>query len=376
MNIVKDEQITTPISPAPEVTMTNTAIAEYLSQQFGLDQEKATMKPIGSGHINTTMLLTNKQHSVVVQKLNTDVFPNPEHLVANARAIEQHLTKKAESNAYDLKIIKHLPTTSGSFLVKINGEVWRALEFIGKSYSEDVVSCPEKAQTAANAFGQFAQALSDFDAQVLHHVIPDFHNLAMRIAAFNDKLEADSQNRAEKCQEEIAFCQAQFGLADELESIYGSIPLRPCHNDTKINNMLFCKETDGARSVIDLDTCMPGYWLFDFGDMVRTFCSPEEEDSTNLDNVRVREEIFAALVKGYVAPLENELTPEEKQSFLLGAKVMPFMIGLRFLTDYLDGDNYFATKHSEHNLQRAKNQFKLYQDVVAKKALLEKLIHS
>ena len=376
MNIVKDEQITTPISPAPEVTMTNTAIAEYLSQQFGLDQEKATMKPIGSGHINTTMLLTNKQHSVVVQKLNTDVFPNPEHLVANARAIEQHLTKKAESNAYDLKIIKHLPTTSGSFLVKINGEVWRALEFIGKSYSEDVVSCPEKAQTAANAFGQFAQALSDFDAQVLHHVIPDFHNLAMRIAAFNDKLEADSQNRAEKCQEEIAFCQAQFGLADELESIYGSIPLRPCHNDTKINNMLFCKETDGARSVIDLDTCMPGYWLFEFGDMVRTFCSPEEEDSTNLDYVRVREEIFAALVKGYVAPLENELTPEEKQSFLLGAKVMPFMIGLRFLTDYLDGDNYFATKHSEHNLQRAKNQFKLYQEVVAKKALLEKLIHS
>lgn len=376
MNIVKDEQITTPISPAPEVTMTNTAIAEYLSQQFGLDQETATMKPIGSGHINTTMLLTDEQHSVVVQKLNTDVFPNPEHLVANARAIEQHLTQKAESNAYDLKIIKHLPTTSGSFLVKINGEVWRALEFIGKSYSEDVVSCPEKAQTAANAFGQFAQALSDFDAQVLHHVIPDFHNLAIRIAAFNDKLEADSQNRAEKCQEEIAFCQAQFGLADELESIYGSIPLRPCHNDTKINNMLFCKETDGARSVIDLDTCMPGYWLFDFGDMVRTFCSPEEEDSTDLDNVVVREEIFAALVKGYVAPLENELTSEEKQSFLLGAKVMPFMIGLRFLTDYLDGDNYFATKHSEHNLQRARNQFKLYQDVVAKEALLEKLIHS
>ena len=376
MNIVKDEQITKPITPAPEVTMTNTAIAEYLSQQFGLDQETATMKPIGSGHINTTMLLTDEQHSVVVQKLNTDVFPNPEHLVANARAIEQHLTQKAESNAYDLKIIKHLPTTSGSFLVKINGEVWRALEFIGKSYSEDVVSCPEKAQTAANAFGQFAQALSDFDAQVLHHVIPDFHNLAMRIAAFNDKLEADSQNRAEKCQEEIAFCQAQFGLADELESIYGSIPLRPCHNDTKINNMLFCKETDGARSVIDLDTCMPGYWLFDFGDMVRTFCSPEEEDSTDLDNVVVREEIFAALVKGYIAPLENELTPEEKQSFLLGAKVMPFMIGLRFLTDYLDGDNYFATKYSEHNLHRARNQFKLYQDVVTKEALLEKLIHS
>lgn len=376
MNIVKDEQIIMPITPVSEVTMTNTAIAEHLSQQFGLDEETATMKPIGSGHINTTMLLKDQQRAVVVQKLNTEVFPNPEHLVENARAIEQHLTQKADNNDYELKIIKHLPTTTDDYLVNVDGGVWRALEFIGKSYSEDVVSCPEKAQTAANAFGQFALALSDFDAQVLHHVIPDFHNLAMRIAAFNDKLESDSENRAEKCQEEIAFCQAQFGLADELESIYGTIPLRPCHNDTKINNMLFCKETDGARSVIDLDTCMPGYWLFDFGDMVRTFCSPEEEDSTNLDNVRVREEIFAALVKGYVSPLENELTPEEKQSFLLGAKVMPFMIGLRFLTDYLDGDNYFATKHSEHNLHRARNQFKLYQDVVAKEMLLEKLIHS
>jgi Ser/Thr protein kinase RdoA (MazF antagonist) len=376
MNIVKDEQTITPITPVSEVTMTNTAIAEHLSQEFGLDHENATIKPIGSGHINTTMLLKDAERAVVVQKLNTEVFPNPEHLVENARAIEQHLTEKADNNDYELEIIKHLPTASEEYLVRVDGEVWRALEFIGKSYSEDVVSCPDKAQTAANAFGQFALALSDFDAQVLHHVIPDFHNLAMRIAAFNDKLEADSESRAEKCQEEIAFCQAQFGLADELESIYGTIPLRPCHNDTKINNMLFCKETDGARSVIDLDTCMPGYWLFDFGDMVRTFCSPEEEDSTNLDNVRVREEIFAALVKGYVAPLENELTPEEKQSFLVGAKVMPFMIGLRFLTDYLDGDNYFATKHSEHNLHRARNQFKLYQDVVAKEALLEKLIHS
>ena len=376
MNIVKDDHINTSNKPVSEVIMTNTAIVMHLSKQYGLDQETATMKPIGSGHINTTMLLKDKHRAVVVQKLNTDVFPNPDQLVDNAKSIEQHLTKKASEKEYSLKIIKHLATESGDYLVNINGDVWRALEFIGKSYSEDVVHCVVKAQTAAYAFGQFAKALSDFDAQTLHHVIPDFHNLAMRIAAFKEKLAMDNHNRAQYCQEEIAFCQAQFGLSDELQSVYGSIPLRPCHNATKINNMLFCSDTDDARSVIDLDTCMPGYWLFDFGDMVRTFCSPEEEDSVNLKNVVVREDIFSALVRGYIAPLENELTPDEKQSFLLGAKVMPFMIGLRFLTDYLDGDNYFSTKHDEHNLQRARNQFKLYQDVIDKESLLEQIIHS
>ncbi|CAM4042414.1 aminoglycoside phosphotransferase family protein [Pseudoalteromonas byunsanensis] len=357
-----------------EVSMENRAVAAHLSQQFGLQGEQPVMNPIGNGHINTTMLLKDTKQAVVVQKLNTDVFPNPEQLVENARVIEQHLSDKVAQGEYSLQIIKHLPTVENEYLVNHNGGIWRALEFIGGSYSEDVVDSTSKAQTAANAFGQFAKALEDFEAQQLHHVIPDFHNLAKRIETFKEVVLKDSHGRVKLCLDDIAFCQSQFDLAQELQALLKSIPLRPCHNDTKINNMLFCTKTNQSKAVIDMDTCMPGYWLFDFGDMVRTFCSPEAEDSLNLENVVVREEIFSAIVKGYVEPLADTLTEQEKSSFLLGAKVMPFMIGLRFLTDYLDGDNYFAVHREQHNLQRARNQFKLYQDVLAKERRLKEIL--
>ena len=376
MNYVMDEQVSVPSHTRSrnEVHMKNTAIVHYLSQQFGLDSSTAVMNPIGNGHINTTMLLKDGSQAVVVQKLNTDVFPQPEHLVENARAIEQHLSDKAATGKYKLNIIKHLPTIKGKYLVTHNNEVWRALEFIGGSYSEDVVNSTEKAQTAANAFGLFARALEDFNAQTLHHVIPEFHNLTKRFETFKNTVSADEHDRVAHCMTDISFCERQVSLVAELEALAGTIPLRPCHNDTKINNMLFCNSSNKGKAVIDLDTCMPGYWLFDFGDMVRTFCSPEAEDSTDLSAVKVREEIFEAIVKGYVSPLSESITEQEKMSFLLGAKVMPFMIGLRFLTDYLDGDNYFATKHATHNLERARNQFKLYQDILDKEGTLKGIL--
>lgn len=352
------------------------AVAQQLADEYGLISEEAKMKPIGSGHINTTMLLQDAQKTMVVQKLNTNVFPNPQHLVENARAIEQHLTSKALNGEYSLAIIKHLATSSGQYLVDINDEVWRALAFIGRSYSEDVVTSEQQAQTAANAFGQFAHALNDFDATQLHHVIPDFHNLAMRIDTFNKVLKKDEHNRAKLCGEVIEAFQQQFSLADELQEVQQAVPLRACHNDTKINNMLFSTNSDQARAVIDLDTCMPGHWLFDFGDMVRTFCSPEPEDSTNLAQVQVRENIFSALARGYIEPLQASVTKAEKDSFILGAKVMPLMIGLRFLTDYLDGDNYFAIHRAGHNLDRAKNQLALYASVLEKEPNLIEIIQS
>lgn len=377
MNYVTDELV--PILPFPghnnsEVSMKSNSIAVHLSESFGLGNEKVSMKPIGSGHINTTMLLTAPKKSLVVQKLNTEVFPEPDMLVKNARLIERHLTKKHQSGDYDLAIIRHVPTVENNYLVDCDDGVWRALEFIGGSYSEDVVLNTSQAQTAANAFGQFAVALEDFDAKQLHHVIPDFHNLAMRAEKLKAVVASDPVKRLASCQAEVDFCFSQFGLIDELKSLAGNVPVRPCHNDTKINNMLFCNKSHDAKAVIDLDTCMPGYWLYDFGDMVRTFCSPEQEDSTNLDNVCVREEIFAAVVRGYVEPLKDLITEQEKQSFWLGAKVMTFMIGLRFLTDYIDGDHYFSIKHANHNLERAQNQFALYRDILAKKSTLKAIL--
>ena len=358
--------------------------AEILSSHFGLDNSSQTqqvsMKPIGNGHINLTLLLQVDQDrgqdvvQKIVQKLNTHVFPDPDQLVNNARLIEQHLVGKKNLNGYDLDIIKHVPTIEHKYLVDINGDSWRALEFISGSYSENVVVNAQQAKIAANAFGQFAAALGDFDATQLFSVIPDFHHLAKRIDALKVVVKADKHGRVKNAQQEVNFCLSQQALVDELEALKNQLPLRACHNDTKINNMLFCSSKHNAKAVIDLDTCMSGYWLFDFGDMVRTFCSPEEEDSTNLDKVVIREEIFEAIVAGYVTPLENIITRTEKQSFWLGAKVMCLMIGVRFLTDYLDGDNYFSIARAGHNLDRAKNQFALYQDLLSKEHKLKPLL--
>lgn len=376
MNYVTDELTASVINkPVYRVSMEYLSIAEHLAVQYGLCEEEISMKPIGSGHINTTMLLKDSKRVLVVQKLNTTVFPEPNQLVENARLIEQHLASKLDSGSYELGIIKHVPTHEGKFLVEYQGEVWRALEFIGKSYSEDVVDCAIKAQTAAGAFGCFANALNDFDAKQLFPVIPDFHNLAMRIEKLKAVIEADPVGRVDTCLDVIEFCQSQYRLANEVTAMEAQLPLRVCHNDTKINNMLFDASTNRAKAVIDLDTCMPGYWLYDFGDMVRTFCSPEPEDSTNLNNVVVRVEIFEAIVKGYIAEVSERLTDIERKSFILGAKVMPLMIGIRFLTDYLDGDNYFTTHHEAHNLERARNQFALYQDILKKETQLSALIN-
>lgn len=354
--------------------MTYQEQALILSDHFGLGNDNISIKPIGSGHINTTLLLSAPNRHLVVQKLNTQVFPDSEALVANARKIEQHLVQKVQQNQYDLAVIKHVATKDHTYLTQFNGDVWRALEFIGGSYSEDVVECKNKAKTAAGAFGQFAKALNDFEASSLKTVIPDFHNLAMRVEALNKAIEVDVCQRVTSCAEEIAFCLNQLNLLQEIAEISPHLPVRACHNDTKINNMLFCKATNSAKAVIDLDTSMPGYWMFDFGDMVRTFCSPEAEDSTELDKVIVRENIFAAIVEGYVEPLKDVLSDKEKHSFWLGAKVMCFMIGVRFLTDHLSGDHYFTIHRENHNLDRARNQFALYRDLLSKEASLKAIL--
>ncbi len=349
-------------------------LATILAQEFGLPGDDAAIKPIGNGHINTTLLLQAAGRAIVVQKLNTHVFPEPQKLVDNARLIEKHLAQKCAEGSYELEIIRHLPNREGKFLSFLDGEVWRALELIRDSYSEEVVQSAAQAKTAAGAFGRFAAALGDFDAGQLHTVIPDFHNLAMRFAAFKSKVVEDPKGRVAACREDVDFCLSQQTLVDELTKAMRELPLRPCHNDTKINNMLFDKSGTLARAVIDLDTCMPGYWMFDFGDMARAFCSPEAEDSTDLDKVHVRPDIFAATVEGYMAPLKDVLTEREKHSFWLGFKVMALMLGMRFLTDHLDGDNYFAIHRENHNLDRARNQLALYKDILANEAILKPMI--
>lgn len=327
------------------------------------------IKTFGNGHINKTFLLSSSDKKLILQQINTSIFPSAVDIVQNALKIERHLLAKQQQGLYPLQVLQQHATAAGHYLTGAAGDL-RALKFIEHGSSIEVVESPEQAFAAALTFGQFAAALADFDAAALVTVLPDFHNLSMRFSQLKSAIEADAQGRLAGCQSLVDFCLAQQHLVAELATLCPQLPLRVCHNDTKINNMLYSSELGRGIAAIDLDTCMSGYWLFDFGDMVRTCCSPEPEDSLNTDNVRIRPEIFAALAKGYLQGLAGVMTDAERQSLLLGAKVMCLMIGIRFLADHLNGDTYFAIKRDHHNLQRAHNQIRLYQDLLAQQQQL------
>lgn len=350
------------------------ALISQLATNYGFCPQKATLTPIGSGHINRTYLFSQPQKNLVVQQLNTQVFPKLDKMVNNARLLEQHLELKQQQQTYPLEVIRHIANRDGQYLSTLNGQTWRALSLVEGSYSVDIATTPEQAYRGANAFGLFASALGDFNAQQLYPVIADFHHLGKRFNALKQAAQADSLQRVTSVQAQLDFCYAQQHLVTELQQLSRDLELRTCHNDTKINNMLFCHNTHQAKAVIDLDTSMAGYWLFDFGDMVRTFCSPEPEDSTALDKVTIRHDMFAAISQGYLAPLAKEITTAETHSLWLGAQVMPLMVAVRFLTDYLNGDTYFAVDYPEHNYHRACNQLALYQAVLRDKNTLQPLL--
>ena len=335
--------------------------------------ENASVRRFGNGHINGTYLIEEQQKRIILQQINRQIFPNTEALISNALAIEHHLLAKQRQGEYQLQVLRQQPSCDGEYLIGENQDL-RALQFIDGGRSIEVVENPEQAFAAAFTFGQFAKALSDFDASKLYSVIPNFHNLAMRFAQLEQAIAADAVGRLAACQSLVAECLSAKDLADELKSGTAKLPVRVCHNDTKINNMLYSDAQQAGIAAIDLDTCMPGYWLFDFGDMVRTCCSPEPEDSLRPELVVIRPEIFKALAQGYLQGLGDDITEAEKQSLLLGAKVMCLMIGVRFLTDYLNGDCYFAVHRPHHNLQRAENQLRLYRDLLRQQSTLQAML--
>lgn len=347
--------------------------SEDLLAAYGFSAQ-AQVSRFGNGHINRTFLLeepaTGKK--LILQQINTAIFPDPLALVNNASAIAAHLQSKQQVGVFNQQVLLQAATVDGELLAGLDRS-FRALHFIDGGRSIEVVETPEQAFAAAVTFGEFAAALADFPAQQLHTVIADFHNLRFRFSQLQQAINTDTAGRLASCQGLVDECLAQQSLVTELESVCAGLPLRVCHNDTKINNMLYSDVLGRGIATIDLDTCMAGYWLFDFGDMVRTCCSPEPEDSLNTEQVRIRPEIFAALARGYLAGLGPIITDAERHSLLLGAKVMCLMIGVRFLTDHLNGDTYFAVHRANHNLQRAENQLRLFRDLLAQQEALAAL---
>jgi aminoglycoside phosphotransferase (APT) family kinase protein len=333
---------------------------------FGVDASAATVERLGRGHIHRTYVVHGAAEPLVLQRINRAVFPDPQRLAANVGRVLDALQAARTRGDYALEWPRTITDRQGKSVVFSSGEAWRATSFVVGAYAIERADSPQRATDGAQAFGLFCAALAPVDPASLDELIPGFHDLDARLAQLERAVRRDRAGRRESVSAEIDSCRAQSRLAAELRAALTELPRRVCHNDTKINNLLFDESDDHPRAVIDLDTCMPGWWMHDFGDIVRTFCSSEAEDSMRLERVRIRENFFEAVARGFTAPLESHLSAQERESLWLGACAVGLTVAVRFLTDHLDGDRYFAVSRAGHNLDRARNQLTLHRDLVAR----------
>jgi hypothetical protein len=338
--------------------------------QFAIDGRFVDGRPYGSGHINDTFAVTVEQprgpRRYILQRINQRVFRDVPALMDNVARVCAHTARRrTDPRRQTLELV---PTRAGgSFYRDEAGGFWRAYLFVEHSVSFDIVDRPERAYEAALAFGEFQQQLVDLPGPRLHETIAGFHDTRRRFAAFRQACAADTAGRVAAAGPEIAFAREHEALAGVLLDLHarGEIPERITHNDTKLNNVLFDERTGAALCVIDLDTVMPGLALYDFGDLVRSASNAAAEDETDLARVRMQLPVFEALVRGYVAGTAGALNAAERAHLPVAARLITFEIGLRFLTDFLQGDIYFKVRRPGHNLDRARNQFALVRSMEA-----------
>ena len=331
------------------------------------------IEKFGSGHINTTYLAKyeadNNIISYVVQQVNTNVFKNIDDLMGNVFAVTSFLRDKIKANGGnpDRETLNFLKTTDGDLYYRAeNGSCYRAYKFVDNSKCCDSVSSAEIFKKSGLAFGRFQKYLSDFPATTLKETIPDFHNTIWRFEnEFLPAVKADKSGRAEKCQNEIEFVMIRKNDCCRLTDLIakGEIPIRVTHNDTKLNNVLFDNDSDEAICVIDLDTVMPGLALYDFGDSIRFGANTCAEDEKDTSKVAINLDYFKAYAQGFLNEAGESFNQAEKDNLAFSAKLMTLECGMRFLTDYLNGDTYFRTAYPEHNLVRAKDQLALVADM-------------
>ena len=314
-----------------------------------------------------------------MQEVNEYGFPNMDVLMKNVFAVTDFLYKKAEERREDpSRCTLHFHKTADGkpYCRADDGKPWRIYDFIDNAQTYN--SCPDVDffSEVGRSFGSFAKELAEFDATQLGEVIPDFHNTASRYEKFLDATKKDAAGRKIGVEKEIEFVRRRKDLCEKIVKMidHGELPVRVTHNDTKLNNILIDDETKRGICIIDLDTIMPGTVLYDFGDAIRFGASTAAEDETDLTKVEMDMGMFSAFARGYVGELKGFITEKEIKSLPLGAIVITLETGIRFLTDYLDGDKYFRTTYERHNLDRARNQFKLVEDMEKKLPEMEKII--
>ncbi|MBQ8108988.1 MAG: aminoglycoside phosphotransferase family protein [Clostridia bacterium] len=342
--------------------------------RFEFEGSFSACEEIKVGHVNRTyrlrfVLEDKSSRSYVLQRINTFAFKKPEQVMENVRLITEHLSRAMLARGRDPEnhVLHLVPTRDGRAMILDGTECWRAYDYVSHAKTVNRVDTPGQFYEIGRAFGEFQNMLSDFPIERLYDTIPDFHDTVKRLEAFERSVSADVMRRADSVADEIAFVRARKGRMGRIVEMIadGSLPLRVTHNDTKINNVMLDINTGEALCVVDLDTVMAGSSLYDYGDAIRFGASTAQEDERDLDKVQLDIGLFRGFSDGFIGQTARDLTPLELESLPLGALVMTFEVGLRFLTDYLDGDRYFRIEYPDHNLVRARCQFKLLTDMEA-----------
>ncbi|MBG0861020.1 MAG: aminoglycoside phosphotransferase family protein [Bacteroidales bacterium] len=349
---------------------------------FTADGTFLSGEPYGSGHIHDTFRVETAEKlkdNYILQRLNNRIFKNIPELQNNIERVTGHLNLKLRSvpgSNVKRECLTLIPAKDGkSWITDDEGNFWRMYIFISDHRSYNIVDSPGKAYEGGKAIGRFQAMLADLPGKPLHETIPNFHDIEKRLDAFIHTVKADPEGRVQKVGKEI---DAVLKRAEEMKIILklgreGKIPLRITHNDTKFNNILL-DNNDKALCVIDLDTVMPGYVHYDFGDAIRTAANIAAEDEKELSKVKMDIRFFEAYARGYLSETRDTLNQVEKEYLAFAPRLITYTIAVRFLTDYIDGDHYFKIHHEHHNLQRARAQFKLVESMEEQYGLMREII--
>ncbi len=361
--------------------MEDLALFSELAKEFGITGEVTGFEVVRYGHINGTFDVVaaenGKDKHYFFQRVNTFVFKEPEKIMSNIAHVTAHISKKLRAAGEDENGVMHfLSARDGKNYTFVGNDFWRVS--LGVPDTVTINECPnaDVFRSSGAGFGRFQTLLSDFDAGLLYETIPNFHNTRARIEKFRQDVATDPCGRVREATYEIGKIEEFSGLATRLCDMLaaGELPLRVTHNDTKINNILFDKNTLRAKAVIDLDTVMPGLVAHDFGDSIRFGANTAKEDEADLSKVSLNMEYFRAYAEGFLSEVGGALTENEVRTLALGAFVMTLELVVRFLDDYLVGDTYFKIQYPTHNLMRARCQLHLAEDMARRLPEMEKIV--
>jgi len=360
-------------------------VPESVIHGFCIEGAFLDIKPLLIGHINRTYLshwdLNGRRVRFIHQRINHLVFRDVPSLMENIRLVTEHIERRIRESAVCSEdcTLHIIPAHGGApYLRDEEGNYWRTYDFIEETDNFGLCTGPEQAREAARACARFQLYLLDLPPERLRASIPGFQNVPARIAALKEASRRAATSRLEQAREALAFALQREKQACRLEEALGSgaVPLRPVHGDLKINNILFSRRTGRGICLLDLDTCMPGTVIYDFGDFVRSAGVPSAEDEQDFSKVYLDEEIFRELAGGYLEVLGPHLTSGELELLAFGPRLLALSLGVRFLTDYLNGDTYFAVKRPAHNLERARTQFRILESMEEKADFMQETVNS